>query len=174
MHIVNCFAIVAVLFDVYVVCYLEVEESVQISSRPTSKFMLAVDVVRRYMHKLNFGFFDGAVYAKAPEAEFTFVYCCAVKDFLLNILGNAEIADQIATFIPPLTNLLSQPSCKLIRPLVIDHNYIETLPKGTCFNIEKKVFESYPSDLEGSPRAFVKYECSDEAKKFSVNELGPT
>ena len=26
MHIVNCFAFVAVLFDVYVVCYLEIEE----------------------------------------------------------------------------------------------------------------------------------------------------
>ena len=73
----NCkyLAFVAVLFDVYFVYHLEIEDSVQFSTRPTSKFMPALDVVRRYTNKLNFGFFDGAVSYKAPEVEFIFVYC---------------------------------------------------------------------------------------------------
>ena len=50
----------------------------------------------------------------------------------------------------------------MLRPLIVNYNYIETFPKGTCFNIEKKVFERYPSDLESSQMAFVKYECIDK------------
>lgn len=124
--------------------------------------MQAVDVVRRYMSDNNFGLSDGAVYKKAPDSSFTFIFCSTVKCFLLKLLGNFEIAEQIVTFIPTLTSLLSDSNCRLIKPISIDYNYIECLPRGTCFNIEKKCFEVNPINLKGSPRAFVLYEfCED-------------
>jgi len=130
------------------------------SIKPTSKFMLAVDVVKRYMQNFGFGLFDGAMYKKAPEAVYTFIYCCTVKNFLLHILGNVEVADQIATFITPISSLLSERSCRAIKPIKLDFNYIEVLPEGFCFNIKEKRFERRPCDLNGSPRAFVKYICN--------------
>ena len=74
--------------------------------------MQAVDVLRRFIEKYSFGLRDGSVYMKAPEASLTHIFCCSVRKFVLNILGNAEIADQIATFVNPLCNLLEEPSCR--------------------------------------------------------------
>lgn len=124
---------------------------------PKSKIMVAVDVVNRYIRDNRFGLFDGSVYKKAPEAVYTYVFCASVKVFLLNLLGNSEIAEEIVAFVPTLINLLSEPSCKLIEPIVIDYNFIECLPVGTCFNIILKTFEHNPKTLNGSPRAYVRY-----------------
>jgi len=101
------------------------------------------------MDQYHFGLFDGSVYKKAPGAEFTYVHCSSVKDFLHYIMGNIEVADQIAFHINPLVNLLSEKYCRLIKPLVIDFNFIEVLPKGTCFDIEGKKFVARPSNLKG-------------------------
>ena len=122
------------------------------NSRPTSKFMQAVDVLRRFMEK-----YDGSVYMKAPEASLKHIFCCSVRKFVLNILANAEIADQIATFVNPLCNLSEKPSSHLLKPIDIDFNYIDVLPIDMCFNIAKKTFEMEPKALLGSPRAFIKY-----------------
>ena len=97
------------------------------ASRPTSKFMQAVNVLRQFMEKYSFGLRDGSVYMKAPEASLTHIFCCSVRKSVLNILGNAEIADKIATFVNPLCNLLEEPSCRLLKPIDIDFNYIEVL-----------------------------------------------
>ena len=119
------------------------------SSKPTSKLMQSVDLVRRYMVKFKFGLFDGAVYKKAPEAKFTYIYCSTVNDFLHYIMGNGEVAEIVAPHVAVLTSLLSAKSCRIIHPIIIDYNYIEVLPLGTCFNIMKKTFEVDPLDLKG-------------------------
>jgi len=119
--------------------------------------MVAVNVVRRYMSDNNFGLFDGSVYKKAPGAVYTYVFCSSVKVFLMNLLGNPEIAEEIVSFVSTMTALLSEPSCKLIAPIKMDYNFIEVLPAGNCFNIEMKKFEMNPKDLVGSPRAYVRY-----------------
>jgi len=131
---------------------------------PKCKVMVAVDVVKRYMQDNAFALFDGCIYKKAPEAVFTFVYCSSVKIFLLNLLGNPEIAEEIVSFVSTLTSLLSEPSCKLILPIKMDYNFVECLPVGTCFNIELKKFESYPATLNGSPRAYVRYTYAEDVE----------
>jgi len=120
--------------------------------------MKAVDTLRRFMEKKQFAICNGAAYRKIPESKYTFVYFGSVNTFLLQSLGNSEIADEIVTNISTLTNLLSQPKCALIKPINIDYNYIEVQPKGTCFDIWNKCFIKDPAELKGSPRAFVKYQ----------------
>ena len=124
---------------------------------PKNKVLVAVDVVKRYMADHDFGLFDGSVYKKAPNAVYTYVFCSSVKIFLMNLLGNPEIAEEIVCYVTTLTTLLSESSCKLISPIKMDYNFIEVLPAGTCFNITKKKFEVNPEDLVGSPRAYVRY-----------------
>jgi len=120
-----------------------------VPSKPRSKLMIAIDVVKRFMLQFHYGLFDGSIYKKAPEAKFTFVFCSSVSDFIHSILGNAEIADMIAAHVTQIVNLLSVNACRLIKPITIDFNFIEVLPAGTCFNIEEKKFEIDPKNLKG-------------------------
>ena len=101
------------------------------------------------MEQFQFGMFDGSVYEKATEASFTYVHYSSVRTFIHHILDNNEVDDQIAVYVHPIIALLSERSCKIISPLVLDFNFIEVLPKGYCFNIERKVFEHNPTSLKG-------------------------
>ena len=127
------------------------------SSKPLSKIMQAVDVVKRVMCAGNFGIYEGAIYKKIPEASFTYVYCSTVKTYLLSIVASVEIADVVVPFMAQLTKLLSEPACRLVKPIKMDFNYIE-VNNGYCFNIDQKQFEQ-PENLDGSPRAFIRYDC---------------
>jgi len=142
--------------------------------KPTTPLMQAIDVLRRYMNQFNFGLFDGSVYKKAPESKFTFVYCSSVHDFIHHIMGNAEVADAISSFAGQIIGLLSVKACRLIRPIVINYNFIEVQPNLFIHNvfadknkevilgnvslvqIKFKTYRMINSPL-GSPRAFVKY-----------------
>ena len=126
-------------------------------NRPQTKICQAVDLLKRIMKVEGYGLCSGEIYKLVSDATFTFVYCGSVKDYLLKQMGNVEHADVLAPCWQQLVALLSETSCRLIKPIIIDHNYIEVLPSGTCFNLFKKCFEMNPVDLEGSPRAFVKY-----------------
>jgi len=130
---------------------------VAVPKKASSPIMKAVDALRRFMEKKKFAISNGAVHRKIPDSKYTYIYFGSVNTFLLQSLGNAEIADEIVTSIATLTNLLSQPKCALIKPIHIDYNYIEVQPRGTCFDIWNKCFVKDPVELKGSPRAFVKY-----------------
>ena len=82
----------------------------------------------------------GYVYKKIPEATYIYFYCTSVKDYLLNLLENVEVADLIAPHLTQLTTLLSEPAYRLIKP------------------IEIKRFITKSGSLKGSPRPFIRYE----------------
>ena len=101
------------------------------------------------MKSNNYGLHDGCIYKKLEECEYTYIYCTSVKNYLLNLLGNFEIADIIAPHITQLTSLLSE-------PIKIYFNFVE-VSDGFCFDIESKKFIKNPERLKGSPRAYVPY-----------------
>ena len=105
----------------------------------------------------------GRVYKKIPEATYTYIYCTSVKDYLLNLLGNVEVADLIAPHVTQLTTLLSEPVCRLIKPIEIDYNFIE-VEHQYLFDIAGKRFTKESGSLKGSPRAFIRYEYSESKK----------
>ena len=47
------------------------------------------------------------------ESQFTYVYCCGMKDFLLGSLGDAVVANAIAHHITTLEHFLSSKACRL-------------------------------------------------------------
>ena len=84
-------------------------------------------------------------------------YCTSVKNYLLNLLGNLEIADIITP------NKFVIGACLSITgPIKIDYNFIE-ISDGFCFDMEGKKFIRNPKQLKGSPRAYVCY-THDEDK----------
>lgn len=122
--------------------------------------MKAIDVVRRYLVAKDCALHKGNVYKKIPESTKTYSFLKNVEDFLNNALKNAEFADNIAAFKEKISKLLSAPSCRIIKNIKIDFNFIEC-QNGWFFNIEEKIFEQNPH-LKGSPRAFVLYEYTGE------------
>ena len=105
----------------------------------------------------------GRVYKKIPEATYNYIYCTSVKDYLLNLLGNVEVADLIAPHVTQLRTLLSEPPCRLIKPIEIDYNFIE-VEHQYLFDIAGKRFTKESGSLKGSPRAFIRYEYSESKK----------
>ena len=105
----------------------------------------------------------GRVYKKISEATYSYTYCTSVKDYLLNLLGNVEVADLIASHVTQLTTLLSEPACRLIKPIEIDYNFIE-VEDQYLFDIAGKRFIKESGSLKGSPRAFIRYEYSEPKK----------
>ena len=105
----------------------------------------------------------GRVYKKIPEATYTYIYCTSVKDYLLNLLGNVEVADLIASHVTQLTKLLSEPACRLIKPIEIDYNFIQVKDQY-LFDIAGERFIKESGSLKRSPRAFIRYEYSESKK----------
>lgn len=135
----------------------------------TNPICKAVDVIQRFMRRNQYALYEGSIYRKAPESAFTSVYCCPVKDFLMRSLSNPEIADSLAQCINSVTSLLSNSSCRMIKPLIIDYNLIEVLPTKTCFHITGKFFKLHEAMKPGvSPRAFVKYEYKEDRVPYPM------
>ena len=105
----------------------------------------------------------GRVYKKIPEATYTYIYCTSVKDYLLNLLGNVEVADLIASHVTQLTTLLSEPASRLIKPIEIDYNFMEVVDQYLFDNAGKRFIKESGS-LKGSPQAFIRYEYSESKK----------
>ena len=128
---------------------LPTEFAVVAAPRPVNRLMQSFEAVRLYMVQFNYGIYDGSIFKKVPAAKYTYVYSSSVYDFIHFILGSPAVADQIVSHVQPLINLLSVSSCRIIKPIVIDYNFIEVTPFGTCFNIKEKRFEIDPPDLKG-------------------------
>ena len=109
----------------------------------------------------------GRVFKKIPEATYTYIYCTSVKDYLLNLLGNVEVVDLIDLHVQQLTTLLSEPACRLIKPIEIDYNFTE-MEDQYLFDIADKRFIKESGSLKGSPLTFIRYEYSESKKPNPV------
>lgn len=109
------------------------------------------------MVKTGYGLYNGAVYKRVPEATVTYVYNSTVKNFLLDIMDDVEMADCVTNHFTQLRSLLSESSCRLIKPIQLDFNFVE-VNHGYFFNIQEKKFEINPATLKGSPRTFISYD----------------
>ena len=63
-----------------------------------------------------------------------------------------------------LTTLLREPSCRLIKAIELDYNFIE-VEDQYLFDIAGKRFIKESGSLKGSPRAFIRYEYSESKKQ---------
>ena len=85
------------------------------------------------------------------------------REGLLTKLGNVEVADLIAPHVTQLSALLSEPTCRLIKPIEMDYNFIE-VEDQYLFDVAGKRFIKESGSLKGSLRAFARYEYSESKK----------
>jgi hypothetical protein len=113
----------------------------------------------------NCAMYDGEVYKKVADAKFTYMAHKSLKSYVNGLLADIDVADVLVPYIGQILNLLSEPSCGMVKQLTIDYDYIECQPYAFCFHISKKCFEKDPKDLRGSPRAFVYYKFNEKVPK---------
>ena len=110
------------------------------------------------MKKRDYAICCGKIYKKAPDSQFSFVYCMTVRTFLKKTLAVPEIANALTSHITAVGNLLSDPACGLMKPIRILYNIIEVLPERMIFLINEKRFYKIRQFPEGcTPRTFVRY-----------------
>ncbi|XP_066928609.1 uncharacterized protein [Clytia hemisphaerica] len=138
-------------------------ESSEVSAKfiPTDPICIAVDHIERHMRKKNYAISQGKIYKKAPDSQFTYVYCITVPKYLKKLLGIAKIANKLASHITAVSNLLSDPDCGLIKPIKILYNIIEVLPEG--------IFNSFP-DAKTRTEFLQKYYQLLLHRKFPMKE----
>ena len=126
------------------------------TSRPKSRLGQAIDVVRRVMVEEDCKLRKGYIYKFIQESTATYVCFKSVRDYVMRIMVNQDVADALAGLTWEVIKLLKEPECRMIKQLKIDYNYIE-VENGYFFDIWNKEFVKKP-DLRGaSPRAFVLY-----------------
>ena len=80
-------------------------------------------------------------------------------------MADSMVLNAISNHLSTLITLLSNPSCRIIKPIKIDFNLIEVQPKGVVFVISKREFKRckrLPSNT--TPRTFVRY-------KYDANQV---
>ena len=77
------------------------------------------------------------------------------------------MADLIASHVTQLTTLLSEPACRLAKPIEIDYSFIE-VEDQYLFDIAGKRFIKESGSLKGSPQALIRYEYSESKKPNPV------
>ena len=87
-----------------------------------------------------------------------------MKEYLLNLLGNVELADLIALHVTQLSTLLSEPACRLI---IYDSNFIEVEHQYLSDIAGKRLIKESGS-LKGYSRAFIRYEFNESKQPNPV------
>ena len=77
------------------------------------------------LKKLHFSVYQGDVYKRVAESQFTFKFLCPMKTFLLNLMGNETFKDRLVQHFQRVLPLLSEPESNLISQLTIDRNLVE-------------------------------------------------
>ena len=77
------------------------------------------------MKKLQFSVYQGGVYKKVAESQFTYKFLCSMKSFLLNPMGNECFKDRLVQHFQRVLPLLTEPESSLIGQLKIDRNLVE-------------------------------------------------
>ena len=57
------------------------------------------------MEHMGYGLYNGSVYRKPEETEYTYIHCSDVHSFNHHILENSEIPDSIVSYVSPIINL---------------------------------------------------------------------
>ena len=86
--------------------------SISVTQKPSSKIDQSVDLISRVIKRNNYGWHDAWIYKRLQECECTYIYSTSVKNYLLNLLENFEMADIITPHITQLTSLLSESDCR--------------------------------------------------------------
>lgn len=113
------------------------------------------------MKSLQYALYRGVVYKKAEKATYTYTYKCDVLVFMHSLAANESFKSRLLSQMKRVVDILSDPHCEVIRPIIVDYDLIE-VGNGYCWSISERRFlkEAIPAQKIGqiTPRAFSLYD----------------
>ena len=98
----------SLLLSIYSFALITLLLSIVVSSatiKPTNKVTECIDVIRRTMIEQHCGINHGSVYRKITQATKTYILFKSVKNYLLGLLENTDIANCLAPLLQQVLNL---------------------------------------------------------------------
>ncbi|XP_068757363.1 uncharacterized protein [Montipora capricornis] len=143
-------------------------------TRLSDKLTILINDVTIAMKRLDYASYRGKVYKRDPRSKYTYSFKCEARSFINTLATNEQFKSRLVRHMRKVIDLLSDPSCELFQPLVIDYDLIEV--KGSfCWSLEKRAFVEHAID-EGqigkvSPRAFCPYDPLKAANPKYFREI---
>ena len=89
------------------------------------KMTVLINDIAIAMKRLNYSLHRGAVYKRYEGAIYTFSFKCDVKVFINSLAANKSFKSRLLKDMKRVIDLLAEPDCEVIRPIVNDYNLIE-------------------------------------------------
>ena len=113
------------------------------------------------MKKMEYALFRGKIFKKVPATKFTYAYKCEMRAFVNCLAANNIFKARLLRDMKKVIEILGDPDCEVIRPIVIDYNLIE-VDAGYCWSVKDRHFLENPIPDEKigmvTPCAFSRYD----------------
>ena len=123
------------------------------------KLTVLINDISIAMRRLEYALYRGTVYKKCEGATYTYSYKCDVTAFVNSLAANESFKARLLRDI----DILADPDCEVIRPIVVDYNLIE-VNEGKCWSVSERRFLNNAIPAEKmelvTPRAFSRYDSS--------------
>ncbi|XP_044165370.1 uncharacterized protein LOC114957052 [Acropora millepora] len=134
-------------------------------ARISDKLTVPINDIGIAMKKLGYALYGGKVYKKCERAKYSYWYKCEMEAFINSLASNETFKDRLLKDMRKVSEILSNPHCKVIRPLCVDYNFIE-VNDGQCWSImDRRFVDNAIADKDIghiTPRAFSKYDPTKE------------
>ena len=135
----------------------EERTSDRMEPRLGDKLTVLINDISIAMRRLEYALYRGTVYKKCEGATYTYSYKCDVKAFVNSLAANESFKARLLRDMKKVIDILADPDCEVIRPIVVDYNLIE-VNEGKCWSVSERRFlnNAIPAEKMGlvTPRAF--------------------
>jgi hypothetical protein len=142
--------------------------------RLSDKLTVLINDVDITMKNLGYATYRGNIYKKIEESHYTFAFKCEPRAFVNTLATNETFKARLLKDMRKVIDILSDPYCEVIRPLVINYDLIE-VNNSTYWSIKHRKFVecSIPASKIGqiSPRAYCKYDPSKDPDPKYFKEI---
>ena len=125
------------------------------------KLTVLINDISIAMRRLDYALYRGTVYRKCEGAVYSYSYKCDVKAFVNSLAANESFKARLLKEMRKVIDLLADPDCEVIRPIIVDYNLIE-VNDGYCWSVSERRFlrNAIPADKVSlvTPRAFSQYD----------------
>ena len=112
------------------------------------------------MKELGYAVYRGKIYKKVEKAKYTYSYRCEPRAFINGLAANDAFKSRLLKDMKRVIDVVSDPYCEVIRPIIVDYNLIE-VEGSHCWSIKQRCFVDSPISNEAighiTPRAFCAY-----------------
>ncbi|KAJ7378897.1 hypothetical protein OS493_019588 [Desmophyllum pertusum] len=138
------------------------------------KMTVLINDISIAMKRLDYALYRDTIYKKCDGASYTYSYKCDVKVFVNSLAANESFKARLIKEMKRIIDLLGDPDCEVIRPIMVDYNLIE-VNGGYCWSVEKRQFlrDAIPAEKVGlvTPRAFSRYDPSKDPQPQYFQEI---